>query len=71
MTIQVNGISNIKSNNVSNIFIVFKKWKTVVFTDLPADPQKADTDMSKEKVSSLKKRIETKNMKNNQAYVIM
>merc|ERR1711970_1455493 len=48
-----------------------KKWKTVVFTDLPADPQKADTDMSKEKVSSLKKRFETKNMKDNEAYVIM
>merc|ERR1719147_364674 len=48
-----------------------KKWKTVVFTDLPEDPQKADTDMSKEKVSSLKKRFETKNMKDNEAYVIM
>merc|ERR1719369_861934 len=48
-----------------------KKWKTVVFSDLPADPQKADADMSKEKVSSLKKRFETKNMKDNEAYVIM
>merc|ERR1712106_842951 len=48
-----------------------KKWKTVVFSDLPADPSKTDEDMSKEKVSSLKKRFETKNMKDNEAYVIM
>ena len=48
-----------------------KKWKTVVFSDLPADPLKTDADMSKEKVSSLKKRFETKNMKDNEAYVIM
>ena len=48
-----------------------KKWKTVVFSDLPADPQKTDADMSKDKVSSLKKRFETKNMKDNEAYVIM
>merc|ERR1719471_358157 len=48
-----------------------KRWKTVVFTDLPDDPNKKDVDMSKEKVSSLKKRFETKNMKNNEAYVIM
>ena len=48
-----------------------KRWKTVVFTDLPDDPSKKDTDMSKEKVSSLKKRFETKNMKDNEAYVIM
>ena len=48
-----------------------KRWKTVVFTDLPDDPSKKDSDMSKEKVSSLKKRFETKNMKNNEAYVIM
>merc|ERR1712012_749086 len=48
-----------------------KRWKTVVFTDLPDDPSKKETDMSKEKVSSLKKRFETKNMKDNEAYVIM
>ena len=48
-----------------------KRWKTVVFTDLPDDPSKKESDMSKEKVSSLKKRFETKNMKNNEAYVIM
>ena len=48
-----------------------KKWKTVVFSDLPSDPEKADKDMTKEKVSSLKKRFETSNMKNNEAYVIM
>jgi hypothetical protein len=48
-----------------------RKWKTVVFSDLPDDPRKKETDMTKEKVSSLKKRFETKNMKNNEAYVIM
>ena len=48
-----------------------KKWKTVVFTELPAESQKTDTDRSKDKVSSLKKRFETKNMKDNEAYVIM
>jgi hypothetical protein len=48
-----------------------RKWKTVVFSDLPDDPKKKETDMTKEKVSSLKKRFETKNMKNNEAYVIM
>merc|ERR1719259_281001 len=48
-----------------------QKWKTVVFSDLPEDPQKKDVDMSKEKVSSLKKRFETSSMKNNEAYVIM
>ena len=48
-----------------------KKWKTVVFTELPAESQKTDSDRSKDKVSSLKKRFETKNMKDNEAYVIM
>ena len=48
-----------------------KKWNTVVFTDLPDDPSKKEVDMSKEKVSSLTKRFETKNMKDNEAYVIM
>merc|ERR1711936_698159 len=43
-----------------------KRWKTVVFSDLPDDPSKKEADMSKEKVSSLKKRFETKNMKNNE-----
>ena len=55
------------TENVDNT----KKWKTVVFSDLPDDPKKKETDMTKEKVSSLKKRFETKNMKNNEAYVIM
>lgn len=48
-----------------------EKWKTVVFSSLPEDPQKKDFDRSKDKVSSLKSRFETKNMKNNEAYVIM
>ena len=48
-----------------------KKWQTVVFSDLPSDSAKSEADMKKEKVSSLKKRFETKNMKDNEAYVIM
>ena len=56
-----------QTENVDNA----AKWKTVVFSDLPDDPSKKDVDMSKEKVSSLKQRFETKNMKNNEAYVIM
>ena len=48
-----------------------KKWQTVVFSDLPSDPTKSEAEMKKEKVSSLKKRFETKNMKDNEAYVIM
>merc|ERR1712200_179128 len=56
-----------QTENVNNA----QKWKTVVFSDLPDDPTKKDTDMSKEKVSSLKKRFETSSMKNNEAYVIM
>ena len=48
-----------------------KKWSTVVFSELPSDPAKSDGDMKKEKVSSLTKRFETKNMKDNEAYVIM
>jgi len=48
-----------------------KKWQTVVFSDLPSDSAKSEADMKKEKVASLKKRFETKNMKENEAYVIM
>ena len=48
-----------------------KKWSTVVFSELPSDPAKSEADMKKEKVSSLTKRFETKNMKDNEAYVIM
>ena len=48
-----------------------KKWSTVVFSELPSDPAKSDGDMKKKKVSSLTKRFETKNMKDNEAYVIM
>jgi len=55
------------TENVDNT----EKWKTVVFSNLPDDPSKKERDMSKEKVSSLKQRFETKNMKNNEAYVIM
>ena len=39
-----------------------KKWSTVVFSELPSDPAKSDGDMKKEKVSSLTKRFETKNI---------
>ena len=48
-----------------------KKWQTVVFSDLPSDASKTEAEMKKEKVSNLKKRFETKNMKDNEAYVIM
>merc|ERR1712173_41575 len=46
-----------------------KKWKSVLITDMPEE--KRGYDMSKENVNSLKKRFETKNLKNNEAYVIM
>merc|ERR1712059_226500 len=45
------------------------KWKTVVFTEMP--DQKVDRDIGSDKVNSLKKRFETKNMTDNEAYVIM
>ena len=49
-----------------------KKWSTVVFSELPStDPAKPEAERKKEKVSSLTKRFETKNMKDNEAYVIM
>ena len=48
-----------------------KKWSTVVFTELPDDKKRKDTTSSKDNVNSLKKRFETSNMKNNEAYVIM
>ena len=48
------------------------KWKTVVFTDLPDDKAKAyKGGSSKDNVNSLKKRFETSNMKDDEAYVIM
>ena len=46
-----------------------KKWKSVLITDLPAE--KRSHDMSKDNVNSLKKRFETKSLKNNEAYIIM
>ncbi len=48
-----------------------KKWKTVVFTDLPDEKKKAEKTSTKDNVNSLRKRFETSNMKNNEAYVIM
>ena len=48
-----------------------KKWSTVVFSELPSEPAKSEAERKKEKVSSLTKRFETKNMKDNEAYVIM
>jgi len=47
-----------------------RKWSTVVFSDI-SDKQKRNFDSSKDNVTSLKRRFETKNMKNNEAYVIM
>lgn len=48
-----------------------KKWKTVVFSDLPDEKKKPEISSTKDNVNSLKKRFETANMKNNEAYVIM
>ena len=48
-----------------------RKWQTVVFTDLPDEKKRAEQQSTKDNVSSLRKRFETKNMKNNEAYVIM
>jgi len=45
------------------------KWKTVVFSE-PED-QRVERDVGNDKVNSLKKRFETSNMKDNEAYVIM
>ena len=46
-----------------------KKWKSVLITDEPAE--KRGYDPTKDNVNTLKKRFETKNLKNDQAYVIM
>jgi len=46
-----------------------KKWKSVLITDEPAE--KKGYDPTQDNVNTLKKRFETKNLKNNQAYVIM
>jgi len=48
-----------------------KKWKTVVFTELPDEKRRPERTSTKDNVNSLKKRFETSNMKNNEAYVIM
>ena len=47
------------------------KWSTVVFSDLPDEKKKEQKTSTKDNVNSLKKRFETSNMKNNEAYVIM
>merc|ERR1711994_1133489 len=47
------------------------KWKTVVFSDLPDEKKKESKSSTKDNVNSLKKKFETSNMKNNEAYVIM
>ena len=47
------------------------KWKTVVFSDLQDEKKKETKSSTKDNVSSLKKKFETSNMKNNEAYVIM
>ena len=46
-----------------------KKWKSVMITDMPEE--KRSHDMTKDNVNSLKKRFETKSLKNNEAYIIM
>lgn len=49
-----------------------KKWQTVVFTDLPDEKKKLDRSGGvKDNVNSLRSRFETRNMKDNEAYVIM
>ena len=49
-----------------------RKWSTVVFSDVPNGQQrKGGFDMTQDNVNSLKRRFETKNMKNNEAYVIL
>mgnify|MGYP001180547652 FL=1 len=48
-----------------------KKWSTVVFTELPDEKKRRESNSTKDNVNSLKKRYETANMKNNEAYVIM
>merc|ERR1711879_576845 len=49
-----------------------KKWSTVVFTELPDERKPRDrSNSTQDNVNSLKKRFETVNMKNNEAYVIM
>ena len=45
------------------------KWKTAMFTDDPEE--RVEKDIGNEQVNSLKKRFETKSMKDNEAYVIM
>jgi hypothetical protein len=45
------------------------KWKTVVFSE--PEEERAEKDVGNDRVNSLKKRFETKNMKDNEAYVIM
>jgi len=60
--------SNVEQGNID---AAGRKWKTVVFSDISSEQQKRNFDMSQDNVTSLKKRFETKNMKNNEAYVIL
>ena len=48
-----------------------RKWSTVVFNDVSESQRRRVFGMSQDNVSSLKNRFETKNMKNNEAYVIL
>jgi len=45
------------------------KWKTVVFSE--EQEERREKDIGSDNVTSLKKRFETRNMKDNEAYVIM
>jgi hypothetical protein len=48
-----------------------KKWQTVMFADLDEEKKPGRKEGDKAKVNSLRARFETKNMKDNEAYVIM
>ena len=48
-----------------------QKWKTVVFSDLPEEKKREKKDSTKDNVNSLRKKFETSNMRDNEAYVIM
>ena len=46
-----------------------RKWRSVLISD--QQEERRGYDPTKDNVNTLKKRFETKNLKNNQAYVIM
>ena len=60
-----------EKSNVAEDVDQTEKWKTVVFSDLPDEKKRDKKDSTKDNVNSLKKKFETSNMKDNEAYVIM